>query len=707
MSNQSFSSIPKALWNYIKTRAHILFLALMMEMLVEYLNRGSVYKTLDWVYQQPLELLLNYIMVLGLFLLFAALIGRTRIAFWILSGILLVVGLVSGIKFKMLGLPLLPWDIFQTSEATDIVQYLNGLVNWKILLVIFVYFALAIILIRKVPNFKIKVGWIERLIFVCLAVLIFTGVYYDKPVKIRSAFDPYTIPWDQAANYDRNGLILTTALNLDYIFVNEPENYSQQTISKLVDGIPKQSYPDNGKKPNVIVILSEAFWDPTIVKDIKFNEDPLPTLHEVQKTHPHGTILSPQFGGGTANVEFEVLTGNSMRFMPQGSLAYIQYVNHEVDSLAGIFARKGYNTTAVNPFHNWFYNSRTVYKNFGFHNFISSEFFTPDYKGPYLSDKSVTDKIIEAADNSDKPSFIFANTMQNHAPFDKDRYSSNGGNTFTVSGDMSQESRDILETYTTGIHDSDKMIKTLTDHFTQKGEPTIIIFFGDHLPLMGDNYSVYKDIKYISEDDPDFVNKMYSTPFFVWDNFLPQNNEQLHMSPSYLGAYMLNRAQIEGSYYTDFLMEMYKKYPVIPPENMYDEMKINKDDLKPYNMLQYDIMFGQQFGYEKTAIQDKIVDQNFVLGYGEMKINEASPVQTDSSGNGTITLKGSVFVPEMSVLINGEKVTAKYVDKNTVIASVPKEWVKKPRDLEIQTVIIDTKDVEISKSNKFVVKAGQ
>lgn len=170
---------------------------------------------------------------------------------------------------------------------------------------------------------------------------------------------------------------------------------------------------------------------------------------------------------------------------------------------------------------------------------------------------------------------------------------------------------------------------------------------------------------------------------------------------------MLNRAQIEGSYYTDFLMEMYKKYPVIPPENMYDEMKINKDDLKPYNMLQYDIMFGQQFGYEKTAIQDKIVDQNFVLGYGEMKINEASPVQTDSSGNGTITLKGSVFVPEMSVLINGEKVTAKYVDKNTVIASVPKEWVKKPRDLEIQTVIIDTKDVEISKSNKFVVKAGQ
>ncbi|MEJ9207484.1 arylsulfatase, partial [Paenibacillus larvae] len=161
MSNQSLSSIPKALWNYIKTRAHILFLALMMEMLVEYLNRGSVYKTLDWVYQQPLELLLNYIMVLGLFLLFAALIGRTRIAFWILTGILLVVGLVSGIKFKMLGLPLLPWDIFQTSEATDIVQYLNGLVNWKILLVIFVYFALAIILIRRVPNFKIKVGWIE------------------------------------------------------------------------------------------------------------------------------------------------------------------------------------------------------------------------------------------------------------------------------------------------------------------------------------------------------------------------------------------------------------------------------------------------------------------------------------------------------------------------------------------------------------------
>ena len=113
-----------------------------------------------------------------------------------------------------------------------------------------------------------------------------------------------------------------------------------------------------------------------------------------------GWMLTPQFGGTTANVEFEVLTGNSVRFLPNNSIAYINYLNRNVDSLASIFARQGYETTAINPFFNWFFNSRNAYRNMGFSRFVSSEFFVPRFHGPNYEDQQVMDKIMEAADGS-------------------------------------------------------------------------------------------------------------------------------------------------------------------------------------------------------------------------------------------------------------------------------------------------------------------
>ncbi len=149
------------------------------------------------------------------------------------------------------------------------------------------------------------------------------------------------------------------------MFTDKREGYDDKAVEAIVSNSPKPikaGDPNNHVKPNVIVVLSEAFWDPTVIKGVEFSRDPIPFFHKLQQTGTSGTMLSPQYGGGTANVEFEVLTGNSMRFLPQGSIAYNQFLTNEVDSLASIYARQGYTSTAISPFYNWYFNSNKIYQ---------------------------------------------------------------------------------------------------------------------------------------------------------------------------------------------------------------------------------------------------------------------------------------------------------------------------------------------------------
>ncbi len=211
------------------------------------------------------------------------------------------------------------------------------------------------------------------------SVVILFVIYSDKPVAAKDMMGiKKNIGWDQAENYRTNGFALSTMLNAEQVIIEKPAGYdesSMRAIAKLASA--KEDTGQTKVKPNVIVVLSEAFWDPTILKDLSFDRDPIPFFHSLQQNYPGGWLLSPQFGGGTANVEFEVLTGLSTRFLPQGSIAYNQYITKGVDSMASILSRQGYTATAINPFHNWFFNSKNVYQNFGFSKFISGEFFCP------------------------------------------------------------------------------------------------------------------------------------------------------------------------------------------------------------------------------------------------------------------------------------------------------------------------------------------
>ena len=662
--------------------------------LVELMSRGGWGDTFSWTVHAFPELLLNTLVVLGVLFLITAITGRVRLSFWIVSTLFLIMGLVSGVKLSILGVPFLPWDLLLTSETKDMVQYVSGLLNFTVISGIIAFIAISIVLLYKLPRFPFLFRWKHRLVMGFVSLLLLGSIYTDGSLSLKTWTKVQNLAWDQTENVRTNGFLLSTMMNLKFLFMSQPDGYDADTIRNVASQVTPAVAEPGDVKPNIIVVLSESFWDATQIKDISFSRDPLPFYHELTSKYTSGTMLSPQYGGGTANVEFEVLTGNSMRFLPQGSIAYNQYINKDIDSLAGILSRQGYKATAINPFHSWFYNSKKVYEKFGFSRFISQEFMKADYEGPYLADREVARQIFDATARTDGPDFIFANTMENHYHYYPGKFKEN---TIEVSG-VTGESKGLLETYAQGLLGADDMLKRMVTHYENIDEPTIIVFFGDHLPSLGDDYKAYKDSGYLKENDPDFLDKMYRVPVLVWNNYLHTPKDTLNISPSFLGPYTLKLAQRPGSYYTDYLYQLSQRIPVIPPENRYADMKISKESLKTYERLQYDIIFGQQFGYD--GLKNKIHDTQFTLGTGSMVING---VQTEPSKDGELLKITGANLPYGSILnVNGEQIATQWSSDKELTAQYHPDKNKTASSLlKLEVIVKDSKNAIIAKSNEY------
>ncbi|MFC5447917.1 LTA synthase family protein [Paenibacillus aestuarii] len=693
-------------WRFVRQWSPLLLAALIPLLIMEILSRGRYLEMLTWSVSHVLELIFNGSILLGFMLLLMAAIGRTRIAYWVISAIFIIFALISGVKLKILGVPLTPWDLMVAGEGTDMVKYVTNILNARTLVALLLFIGASYVLFYRTTWIAKRFAKKERIIMAAAGVIMLAAVYTDKPLPVQRWAHIQAETWNQADNTQSNGFALATFLNTKAMFGGGHPGYDDKAIETIVSQTPKPEKAGASLgdiKPNVIVILSEAFWDPTLIQSVQFSRDPIPFFHKLQREGTGGWMLSPQYGGGTANVEFEVLTGNSMRFLPQGSVAYNQYINGEVDSLASIYARQGYTSTAISPFYNWYFNSKKVYEDFGFSKYIPIEYFKPNYEGPYIADSEVAANIIKSTSQSNGPDFVFANTMENHFHFYPGKFPKN---TIDVTGNVAPSSIGMLETLAQGISAADNMLKELVEHYQQSGEPTIIAFWGDHLPALGDDYATYIDTKYISgKDDPDFLKKMYSVPLVVWNNFDTSHKDSLNISPSFLGPYLIDLSRQHGSYYTDYLQQLSKKVPVIPPQDHFAEMHVKADDLKDYETLQYDILFGDRHAYKDYTTP--IIDPHYRLGYGPITIAGVVPDTQDLSGRSSVTLKitGENLPPLAYATLNGEQLPTTWVDEHTATAVVEGDRLKSGI-WDIQMNVKDSKDDVIGKSNTWPVEIG-
>jgi phosphoglycerol transferase MdoB-like AlkP superfamily enzyme len=677
------------------SRAYYLLWAAWLVLLIESLSRGQIAGTLAWSISHFAVFLASTILTACLLVLIASATGRPRLALGAITLPLVLLAGVSGIKLRLLGLPLLPSDLGLVSEAGSVV-HAGDLLSLSQAAGLLLFGAVGVLLALRFGRERLPAR--DRAVGAAVAALLLGAIWLAPPAAYGARAEAY----DQAQNVRANGFLLTevTTMAGHGALGNGSDQLAVAALAAVGAEPSRPAEEPAVVKPNIIVVLSESLFDLTGLPGVTYSQDPLPFFHSLPQKYTHGTMLSPQFGGSTANVELEVLTGLSMRFLPDGSIPYNQYITRPVDSLASILTRQGYTATAITPWSNWFFHNNIVYRNMGFHRLITNEFMRRVFSGPNIPDAEVASLIMTETAKTEGPDFVFANTGENHYPYDPGKFPVN---TIEVQG-LTEPAKGLLETYAQGCSSADKMLQTLVEHYDQSGEPTIIVWFGDHKPVLGPDYLVYRESGYITgTDDPNFVNKMYEVPVLIWNNYLPEAPaETLHISPSFLSPYVLNLAGRPGTPFTRYLKDLSARVPVIPPRRFWEEQQIPQGEMETYGALVQEILFGDQRIY--GDLKDQIIDPAYELGYGPITIERADVSVPAETGDLWLTLHGQHLPPRGLVYVGDKSVPTKWVDDETTTAVIPANLAK-ANPLQVEIRLTDTEKTVIARSAPFTLPA--
>ncbi|MEC2256955.1 LTA synthase family protein [Bacillus thuringiensis] len=571
-------------------------------------------EAMNWIYFYNMQFILSFVVIYAIYILVYNLIGKVFLSMVLTSCTLVILGIVNYLKLIFRGDPLYPSDFTQITHMQSVIPMVMDYFSWSYIFIIIVSIVACIVagiyMRRYIQNVKIHLGIRALLvvgsIFVLYAYGNFANTFMNKVFQ-KSGVD--FVLWNQNENYASNGFVLGFISNLDTTVMEKPKNYSKENMLQIANDIKKQYSGNIGsqkkkEKPNIIFVMSESFWDPTKVTNLSFSEDPVPNLHHYIENFPGGQTISPTFGGNTANVEFEALTSYSMSLLKPGSIPYQQVITNkkEIPSIPTALKKEGYYTSAIHSFGRTFFKRDDVYKVLGFDKFNAEDTMeNVDIDGDYISDLAMSKEIIAELEEQKQPTFIHAVTMQNHFPFTEGRF---GENLIEISGLENEESKGELETYTEGLRRSDEAFQYLIEQLDNLDRPTLLVFFGDHLPSLGTNKSFYKENGYITnEKTPSERLAMAQTPLLMYANFdMPNDNLGL-VSPIHFSNLIFDYAGLNKSLFYQFLSELYKEIPVLRDELKVDKngevindlTKKQKEMLEQYKMLQYDLLVGNQY----------------------------------------------------------------------------------------------------------------
>lgn len=548
------------------------------------------------------NLLFNILVLCSIYMFLTALLGRGIPK--ILIGIVTIFLTVANyIKFKYFDEPFYPWDLY-------LIRNLIGICKEYLSIPIIIAVVAAIgILVYLVIHFRKAIGrYLKPKL--SLVLLPFAGIFLILN-SIVLIYTPLSIQLgiQQSWYIGKDEIIANGMFAQNYFYLSEldkylnpkPQGYSENTMADINskygetgDSVAASAFVSN-EKPNVIMIMSESFWDITKLNDLKFSKNIVENTHKYQK----GQLAAPVIGGGTANSEFEALTGMSISALSPGIIVYNAYLRTTTPSIASVLKDNGYSTTAIHPNYGWFYNRDKVYNYFGFEKFYDVDKFSlsSQCKGPYISDYALVDKIMETLNSSDKPAFIFGISMQNHDPY-IDKYSSH--DVTVESTKLNEQQKNIVGNFAQGIYDADQSLGKLIEELKESKKPTLVYFFGDHAPRLGSLNDFYKVYDLLGTDDRSAQNqnleklKYYTTPFAAWSNFKEIDSFSEIVSPSHIAYKILEDTGVKYPNYFNILPKLEKDFPVLHQQTI---STVDSDNqlIKDYRLIQYDLLFGNKY----------------------------------------------------------------------------------------------------------------
>lgn len=545
---------------------------------------------------------------------------RLKPVMYLSIGINLLLFTICEVVFVLRKTPLLPSDILSVKTAISVVGNYRFHVTPRLLLAMAFSWFMVIVtyqmpvehcLMRKMKNGGRAV--VRQVMFsvTCVGVLIVASFQ-----RADFQFDAF----DKERMNQNLGTVLSFYLNCEGIFLEKPDGYSKEKAISYIqeyrdDTNDLAAFADNGNKqlPNVIMIMDEAFSDLSLLGDLELNCDPLAYIHEFQNRDDviFGRMNVSVWGGNTCNTEFEVLTGNSMAFLPSGSIPYMQYVCKDTSSLCDYFHKLQYETIAIHPYWGECWNRNRVYPQIGFERFIDANQFDEDakeavlssqkmhkgvdfgdleYVREYISDKESFRQVIRQFEQKKEGQkvFLFNVTMQNHGG-----YIYKGENMeYTVSSNRLGSAQ--ANQYLSLLSKTDEAFQYLISYFENVKEPTVILFFGDHQP--GLPRAIYEELFGRKYEEFTWKNyqERYMVPYYIWANYPLKQVSNGLTSANYLSLLLKQAAGLPLDSWDRFREDTMSRYPVLTSMLCVDASghlmgrgEVTDEYLERYNLIQY------------------------------------------------------------------------------------------------------------------------
>lgn len=567
--------------------------------MVELSVRGDWKQVIEFFETKTMSVWLNIVIAVAVVGVFYALSNRLWVSFICSLIIFGLMGFVNISKMKYHEVPFLPWDIFFIKDALRVAPALSsqGLDTTSGIYLqtaggLFVSAIVVFFLIDRFIRGKRGIlDYLANILILALCVTILTGFSYES--RRRAEFfrenSVMNYFWNQRENVENNGQILTFTMNICNIIVSKPVNYTADMMKKVEAEVA--SFEGKGsERPDIVVIMSESFSDPLKIEGLEFEKDPLPHFREIGREGISGDLMVSVIGGKTANTEFEFLTGYAVRLLPEGSVPYQQHIKNDIRSLPRFLKEKGYYTTAIHNNVPQFWNREKVYPFMSFDRFWDiKDFKNPTMYGNWMSDKDLTDKVIEALEeDKGKPNnFVFAVTVQNHAPYDTPAEVED----IDVKGDLSEADLTLMKKYVRGISVSDQELYRLYEYLKEREKPTVLCFFGDHLPggfeMLYRSFPHYVNVKKNNND-----KGILSTPYIIWSNYKSEPAVR-DIGASAAAALMLEYGDADRPAMQNYNLSQYQNEK---PSKVYYHVKGLKEPLKTYRDHQYLMMYDDLFG---------------------------------------------------------------------------------------------------------------
>lgn len=643
--------------------ATLAVLALILNIVLEMLGRRSFLEPFAFIISSPLMFILNTLIIL--FTLSLCLIVPRRMPFLlILTGAWLTLGIANAIVLSYRSSPLSAIDFLVLKATLGLATvYFTVVQLIAIGLIAAAFIAVVVVMFIKLPRSRIAY---HKSIACVLAI----GLSLFAASTIANADDSTSYESGELSDaYHRYGFAYCFTRSLLSQGVERPNGYTHDRVDELIDSLGSESTSstdtnDNGTPsvlPNIIFVQLESFFDVNTIEWLETSADPTPNFNAIKTSGVSGYLRVPHVGGGTANAEFEVLTGMNLDHFGFGEYPYTTVLKSRAcESIAQNLRTLGYTAHAIHNHIATFYDRNIAYANLGFDTFTPIEFMSDITRNPlgWARDTVLTNEILSALDSTDTSDFVFAVSVQGHGKYPSEPLDESDneqdGYVGALSGSVSESAIDVLNIddeailsqyvyYVNQLHEMDAFIGELTAALTKRGEPCVVVFYGDHLPALP-----------LEEGDL-ASGDMYKTEYAIWTNladlFTDASSHDRDLEAYQLSAYLMSLLGIEEGD-----INALHQYSFTVDEDIDEKLRL----------LEYAQLYDpEQIGYTPAK-----------LTFGTRQFEVSSYLRTDNA----LYIKGSGFNEYTSVKLNGLKRATELVDSST---------------LKINNVYFDVKELEV------------